>query len=158
MLCSNVAGIALVLGPVGATAALAVDGLGRVFERLYGQQNCLDQESIDRLFASGFLIFARKDQLKFRRYELRRPIFYRYDEILVSGTFRHAQGDIEVCFIISDERPFNEVVVKKGFLKAGCKLDDRGKSDVHAIFELLNAEYPWVYQEGSSGGTWVSLR
>lgn len=155
---SNVAGVAFALGPIGGAAALATDVLGRAFERVHGQQNSFDQESLDRLFASGLLVYARKADLRFRTYELRKPIFYKYDEVLVSGTFYHTEGGLEICFIISDERPFNEVVVQRGFSVARCLLEDHGKSDIYAISDILNSEYPWVYQEGSTGGKWVSLR
>ncbi len=153
---ANTGGIAFGLGLVGGGLALLSGGLGEAVERLYGSSNQIDEASLRTLFETGLLIYGRKDEFSCRLFTLKKPIFFTYHKVLISGNFTHVNGHINLCLCLADDRDFHdEVVVRKGLTQAQCQIQDCGKVDIYTTGAILNKEFPWVYRGDYPTGEWV---
>jgi hypothetical protein len=151
---SNAGGISFAFGWLGGAVAITASALGEVSEKLYGATANLDVESADTLFAAGLLIYGSKRDVTFRMFNLKKPIFYTYQEVLVSGTFQHVAAELNICLPFSDDALFNERKVRTGFEAGGCKMHSEEAGSVIDVLRLLDQNYPWRYSKGSKGREW----
>ena len=142
------AGAALVGGPVGAVLGGAISAslfaAGSISEKLFGKKDSIEFETLAKLFACGLAIYARKEELNFKLFNLKKPIFYYYHEVYANGLYHWLDQTIELSLRFNDEA-HNDIIVKKHFERGHCRLvENTQKMNEHDSHKLVLAEYPVV--------------
>lgn len=142
------AGLALVGGPVGAVLGGALSAslfaAGGISEKLFGKKDSIELEALAQLFTCGHAIYARKEDLNFKLFNLKKPIFYYYHEVYANGLFHWLDQTIDLSLRFNDEA-HNGIIVKKHFERGHCRLVENTKkmSELDS-YKLALAEYPVV--------------
>jgi hypothetical protein len=126
---------------IGGVLSGGLSAAGAISERLYAADHSFAIAALREFYEAGLAIYGEKNALQFKLFNLKKPIFYTYNQVYVQGHFIWQDEIFDLCLESNDERQ-PERCVKMQFLKGKCSLEeDQKKLTEYDTYKLMSLEY-----------------
>lgn len=128
---------------VGLPAAIVAGA----YEKLYGNKNKFDPNSLEILFKNGLMMYAKKSDLLFTAFHLQKSFIEAdYSHISVAGNFKNVvAGHVNLCFLMREnERRVDHSSFLAPLQAAGCVVTEHTEkfSSASQVERFLSKYYP----------------
>jgi len=139
-------------GPIGALAgglfiSLPALLVGNAYEKIFGEKNHFNIEALSAIFNSGYAVYSKKSDLTFQSFTIK-PGFLTclpYKTVAIVGRFKSATvGDVELCFLLSENLGLDTIKVVKPLRAAECLVNEHPETltSVDQVNDYFSSDFP----------------